>query len=83
MRLTRHASITLIFAAGSAPLFLACGEHAGESQAKSDTTTTTGAYSVSSQPLELIICLAVFAAGYIAVLAALGEHSAGARARTV
>jgi cytochrome c peroxidase len=46
-----HASMTLIFAAGSTTLFLACGERAGESQAKSDTTTTAGPYSVSSQPL--------------------------------
>ncbi len=51
MRLTKHASITLIFAAGSASLPLACGERAGESQPKPDTTATAGAYSVSSQPL--------------------------------
>src|SRR5712691_8324772 len=51
MRLTRHASIKLIFAAGGAALFLACRERAGESRAKLDTTATAGAYSVSSQPL--------------------------------
>ena len=51
MRLTRRASITLIFTTGNAALFLACGERAGESQVRSDSTTTAGAYSVSSQPL--------------------------------
>jgi cytochrome c peroxidase len=50
MPLTRRASITVIFTAGNAALFLACGERAGESQAKSDTTMAP-AYSVSSQPL--------------------------------
>src|ERR1700686_608865 len=49
MLLNGHATITLIFAAGST-LFLACRERADESQAKSDATTA-GAYSVSSQPL--------------------------------
>jgi cytochrome c peroxidase len=49
MLLNGHATITLIFGAGST-LFLACRERADESQAKSDTTTA-GAYSVSSQPL--------------------------------
>jgi cytochrome c peroxidase len=53
MRLVRQTSITLIVAAGSAALILACGERGGESRAKSDTTTGV-AFAVSSQPLEPI-----------------------------
>ncbi|HEY4955066.1 MAG TPA: cytochrome-c peroxidase, partial [Gemmatimonadaceae bacterium] len=49
--MTRRVSIQLFFAAGAAAIFLACGERASESQAKSDTTATAGTYSVSSQPL--------------------------------
>jgi cytochrome c peroxidase len=40
----------LIFAAGSTVIVLACGERAGQSQAKSDTTGA-GAFAVSSRPL--------------------------------
>src|SRR6267378_5091001 len=51
MRLTRRRGITLFFTAGNAALFLACGERAAQLPAKSDTTATAGAYSVSPQPL--------------------------------
>jgi cytochrome c peroxidase len=50
MRLVRQTSITLMVAAGSTSLILACGEHGGESRAKSETTTA-GPFLASSQPL--------------------------------
>src|SRR5713101_1354569 len=49
MRLVSQASRTLIFAASTA-IFLACGERAGQSQPKSDTSGA-GAFALSSQPL--------------------------------
>jgi len=49
MRLARQASITLIAAAGSTILIIACGER-GRSTAKPDTAASA-TYSVSPQPL--------------------------------
>jgi cytochrome c peroxidase len=48
--IARQASITLVLAAASAALILACGDRGGESRAKPDTTTAA-AFTTSSQPL--------------------------------
>jgi cytochrome c peroxidase len=54
MRLANQARITIVVAAGSGAILLACGERAGESRARSETTAAGEAvtvFHVSSQPL--------------------------------
>jgi cytochrome c peroxidase len=54
MRLANQARITIVVAAGSGAILLACGERAGESRARSETTAAGEAvtvFQVSSQPL--------------------------------
>jgi cytochrome c peroxidase len=53
MRLARRVSITLIFAAGSSSLLLACGER-GDRPAAKPGTASAGPFAISSKPLQPI-----------------------------